>query len=176
MSAGWLWWTIPLAVLGLLGVGVAVRSLIALGSSRIAATEGIADEQTLILDTTGPMLLHGEGPRFTTAFGAMEFQLIREADGARIPLKSVLIKSSSAGLRLVTLSLRRFEIETPGPHRLLVSGAPAADARVDHRLFVTQDHRGRLGGVVVGLVLSGIATLGGIGLSLAAWLVGRAGT
>lgn len=175
VSYSWLGFTVPLTLAGLCVVVVSVKRLIA-GHNAYLARVPVADSQEVLLDSAGPLLLHGEGPRGTRAFADLDYGLTSVEDGRPVPLSKILFKSSSSGISRSRLSLRSFEIETPGRYRLEITGVADAAARSDvdaAEIVITRDDRRKTVGVIVVLVLAAIGMLSGIGLSIAIFVMMR---
>ena len=162
MNRQWLWMSIPVALIGLAILPFAVIRLLNLVNDATLVSLPLVQEQTLHLETTGSMLLHGEGPRFTTAFGKLEFELTFQVDNKPVELNPVYLKSSSSGITHSRLSLRAFDIEYPGEYQLKISGLDDnCKAQEKCLIAITRDNRRPLVGTIVAIVFSAIAFLSG---------------
>lgn len=170
MTLSWLWWTIPLSVIGVVVVVFNTSRLIANHKEHLARVP-VVDAQDVSIAASGPMLLHGEGPRATNAFADLDFQLTSTKDGHVVRLVKPHFKTSSSGTSRSRLSLRSFEIEEAGVFRLEVLGLAATRTESDApiEIVVTRDRRKWMAGTIVGLTFGAIAFLGGLALSIAVW-------
>jgi len=165
MSQQWLWAAVPFAVVGLAILSLTIWKLVATHRGGLVLHLPLIAEQELVLEAVGPMLLHGEGPRFTTAFADLDFRLIDLSDGAAVPLSGVVFKASSSGLSTARLSLRAFEVTRPGRYRLTALGLSSPPPGAPHALLIGHDRRGRTVAIILALVLAAIAAVAGLVLS-----------
>ncbi len=173
MSPEWLRITIPVAiVLAALLIYLVIR-LIGVLRGAVVASVPLAAESEVAFDATGPMLLHGEGPRLSTAFRNLDFSLADVETGQEVVLSGILFKQSSSGLRKTRLTLRSFTLDTDGTYCLSVQGASDSGGLPDHSIVFTRDRRSRVVGLIVAIVFCGIGATGGLGLSVAIYLVNR---
>ncbi len=170
MSQHWLWATVPLGLICLVILPVMVWRLIDNYRADEILSVPLVAEQELSLDGAGPMLLHGEAPRLSAAFGGLDFRLTRLADDRDLTLSDIWMKSSSSGFSKARLSLRAFELTQPGRYRLTVLGSLDADLAANHSLVITHDRRGRMVGTILAVVFSAIGLLGGLTLSLVIYM------
>ena len=173
LAAQWLWLTIPVMLICLALVFTLAWSLVKNHRSSLVVSVPLAAEQMIELDATGPMLLHGEGPRMTSAFGKLDFQMTGADAGLSVPLEGILFKSKSSGASRARLSLRRFTCESPGRYRLTVSGEIAPERTANHNLVITRDNRTGMTATIVGLVFSAIGTFLFLGLTIMLFIVNR---
>lgn len=178
MSYSWMWVTVPVASLCLVLLGTTLSRLIRIHRGSVLVSVPLIEEQDVTIDGVGRMLLHGEGPRGTDRFARLDFRLTDLSRGRDLGLDRVWLKASSSGRSTARLSLRSFRVEQPGSYRLrlidrsssCVSEKPPHDS---HRIVISHDVRGRTAGAIVGVVLSGIGAMAGLGGSLVVYLVNR---
>jgi len=136
-----------------------------------AKFEPLVNEQQVMLNLPGSMLLHGEGPRFTTAFGPLDFRLIHHQTGEILPMETIWFKSSKSTMSSVRLSLQGFSVAEPGLYVLQVLGLhPEVNTR-GHQLVMTRDTRLESGPKVIAIVLSALGFLGCPTLTILAVIV-----
>lgn len=175
MSLYWLGATGALALGCLIFVLLMVKRLIDVQRSSLLASVPLVAEQEIALDATGPMLLHGEGLRFTRAFGGLEYRLIGLSDNRDVPLNGIWLKSSSSGVSKARLSLRSFDLARAGHFRLTVRGAIDPALADEHKIVITHNRRNRIVGIILGLVFGGIGIAAGLALSILVVSFSRSG-
>jgi hypothetical protein len=172
MSVSWLWLVVPVGIACMAIVWTLVGNLIAIHRTVVVRAPLVA-EQEVSLEAAGRMLLHAEGPRFTRAFGGLDFRLTRREDEFVVPLQDVWFRAESSGRSTSRLSLRSFELERPGRYRLRVLGLPEPLPEKPHALVVTHDYRARMVRTIVALVFAGIGLIGSVGLTIVIFLLNR---
>ena len=131
----------------------------------------LVNEQQVMLDMAGPMLLHGEGPQFTPTFGPLEFRLIDHQRGEILPMEPIWFKSSKSNMSSVRLSLQGFTVAEPGVFVLHVLGLHPDANTQGHQLVMTRDTRLELVPKVIAIVLSALGLLGCLILTIFAVIV-----
>lgn len=109
-------------VVALAGFALAVAWLRRAAGGRELARVPLAAEHELRIDEAGPVVLHGEGPRFTRRFGGLEFRLLDRMGGTRVAERRPWLRTSVAGGARVRLALVRFDVPKPGVYVLEVAG------------------------------------------------------
>lgn len=165
LSTRWLWITIPVAVICLVAVPVIAWRLYVAQRDSVRITLPLVAQQDFEIPQAGAMLLHAEGPRFTTKFGGLDYRLFDVARDRAVPLAAVLFRQSSSGLKQSRLSLRAFEITDPGRYRLTVTGLGTEPLAAGHGLVIGLDQRKGLVAHIVALVFASIALLAGVTMS-----------
>jgi hypothetical protein len=173
MSNQWLLITVPVAVAGLALLLIFVRRLVKAHRAELVLSIPLLAEQEITLETAGDFLLNAEGPRLTRAFAGLDYELHALSSTSAVPLKPLLIPYTSSGFSRARLSLRRFEIATPGRFRLTVSGLSNPAVARGNNLVVTHDRRGGIVGIIVVVVFSAIGFVVGSVLSTLLFLMNR---
>lgn len=173
MTRAWLWLSLPLALIGLVVLSAMLLRLLEHVKTSPQISARLIEHQEITIDMTGPLLLHGEGPRFTTAFGKLDFQLIEKSTDRKIEMTTVWLKSSSSGIKHSRLSLRAFYIDSAGRFKLIIGGLDNSCGAETCRIVITQDDRGKLLGTIALLVVSVISFLAGLIVSLIVFLQGN---
>lgn len=109
-------------VIALAGFALAVAWLRRAASGRELARVPLGAEHELRIDEAGPVVLHGEGPRFTRRFGGLEFRLLDRMGGGRVAECRPWLRTTVAGGSRVRLALVRFDVPKPGVYVLEVAG------------------------------------------------------
>ena len=145
-----------------------IRALLGVMRDAEVARVPAAAEQTVSFPAAGAYVLHLSQPRLSTALAHAEFSL--RDGGAEVPSMPELIQVRASGFSTASISVRRFQVPQAGTIRLLVTGI-AADADFSRSEFVFgRPNAGALVLRILGVVLGGIALVGGIvlcGLTLA---------
>jgi hypothetical protein len=116
-------------VVALAGLALAVVRLRRAAGGPELARLPLAATHELRIDEAGPVVLHGEGPRFTRRFGGLQFRLLDRMGGTRVAERRPWLRTTVAGGARVRQALVRFDVPTPGVYVLEVSGlAPGPDA------------------------------------------------
>lgn len=117
-------------VIALAGFALAVAALRRAASGRELARLPLAAEHELRIDEAGPVVLHGEGPRFTRRFGGLQFRLLDRMGGTRVAERRPWLRTTVAGGARVRQALVRFDVPKPGVYLLEVAGIePGPDTR-----------------------------------------------
>lgn len=115
-------------VIALGGFALAVAALRRAAGGPELARVPLAAEHELRIDEAGPVVLHGEGPRFTRRFGGLQFRLLDRMGGTRVAERRPWLRTTVAGGARVRQALVRFDVPKPGVYVLEVSGiAPGPD-------------------------------------------------
>ncbi len=173
MKMYWLVVTIPLALICLAIAIAMVQQLLKQHRTGDLVSVPLVAEQELDIDGSGAMLLHGEGPRLTTAFAKLDYHLVDLADGNVVPLSNILLKSSASGVSRSRLSLRYFTVDRPGRYRLVVLGLDGLSLSEPHNIVFTHDTRRKLVVNIVSLVFSAIGFFAGLGMSVFVYLINQ---
>jgi hypothetical protein len=151
MNATWLLaGSLALSLAGLLGL---IRSLLrSVRDARIGAYP-LLPRQSVEFPTAGPVMLAVEGPRFTSGFRRLGFEL-RLPGGASVQGRRVLLRNTTTGLSSVRLTLQRYVLPFAGRYELLVNGLdPQAAGLANHRLVFVAPGMSRRISLVVGITL-----------------------
>jgi hypothetical protein len=162
------------ALVALLGAGLLayaiVRTLRVVRGSVLVRLPAVA-QQDVDFAEPGRVVLCIEQPRLETALWRAKYAL-HDASGREVPSALILFRTSVSGISSVRLSLRSFDLAQPGRYRLTVTGiAPGHDTSRCAVVF-TRPHALQLVACILGIVLGGVALIGGIVFS-ALGLTGR---
>ncbi|WP_282610756.1 hypothetical protein [Pelagibius sp. Alg239-R121] len=165
MSNQWLWLTVPVGLISLIILPIFIWRLVEVHRTQLVLSVPLLVEQEIAIDTVGSLVLHAEGPRFTRAFGGLDYQLTDLSDQSAVPLNRTIVPFTSSGISRSRLSLGAFEIERPGRFRLTVTGITDPTVADENNLVVTHDKRGGTIVTILIVVFSAIGLLGGLTLS-----------
>jgi hypothetical protein len=151
------------------GIGLAILSvarLVRVTRQAEMARAPVAAATAVAFPEAGAAELAVEGPRFTTRFRNLSFELV-DPTGLPVTLHRLWIRTASSGVSRVRLSLHRLELPHAGTYQLRIAGLDAdADYSGCAIVFVRPQGPG-LAATIVGLLAS-------IGLAAASFAVAGA--
>ena len=131
-----------------------------LRESEVVALPAAAQQQVTFQEP-GSYVLHQRQPRLNTALMRAQFAL-RDAGGNDVPSSAIIFRTRTSGFSTASISVRSFEVPRAGAYTLIVTGIKAdADlSRVE--LVFTRPYAGQLVLWILGIVLGGVCTIGGL--------------
>lgn len=117
----WFWIGSPIAVVALAALGTLIPALVALVKRGHLFRAPLAESQQVEFAEAGPVALGIEGPRGTTRFASVSFEL-RAQGGEAVEGKSVWFRTQSSGVSTAKTELLRFEIPKAGKYVLRMKG------------------------------------------------------
>lgn len=156
-------------VVGLVGLGLAVRRLVAVVRRPPLARLPVVPQQDVAIAEAGAMLLQIEGPIGTTAFVGVDVTLDDVTHGRPIALRPIVFRARSSGFTRARLSWKRFALDAPATLRVRVDGLAAGRDVAACALVVARPAGVALPATILGVVASAILVVCGIvGLALVA--------
>jgi len=154
----------PLVLAAVVGAGAGVAltilsivRLVRLARQPEVARAPVAETASATFAEAGPVELALEGPHFTTLFRGLDFA-IADGAGRLVPVRKLLLRSTTSGFARVRQALYRVDVPQPGAYTVRVTGI---DATRDYRdvavVFI------RPAGA--GIVLTIVSLLASIGLA-----------
>ena len=146
-----------LAILFLLAVAALVALVRAvagmLRSARLCAVP-LRTSQSIEFPTAGRVVLCMEGPRFTTQFRRLRFEL-RQLGGAEIAGHRILFRLVASGISRARVTLRTYDLPMTGRYELVIHGLPPQHVDApDHAIVFMRPHLGRTVLLVIGITLA----------------------
>jgi hypothetical protein len=151
---------VAIAVIGAIVLVVSIARLLAVVRGSVLARLPTLAEQAVPIASPGTVVLCIEAPHFGTHFAGVDFAM-RDDAGREVPSVPIVFRAKVSGFSRVRLSVRSFEIARAGRYRLLARGiAPGRDMS-DTALVLARPFTGAMVGWILGIVLGGIALIGG---------------
>jgi hypothetical protein len=117
----WIWTGVPVMLAAAVVLGILIVRLITLGKrSRLFAAPMLA-RQEVVFEDAGRVALAMEGPRFTTRFAGIGFELYG-LDRQPVPSRASLMRPRTISGSTSTVERMTFDIPRPGRYVLLTSG------------------------------------------------------
>jgi hypothetical protein len=158
ISRLWLLATIPLFVVGVLGIIRLAMGLVRFTRDAIITSLPVVAEQSFVLPAAGDYSLLTQGRLGERGLGELRFAVFREG-GPEVRLSPVLVRSKATSLdgsvRLELFSLTT----TTGRHVLRVIGMDPTRDYARNRVVIARGGRGELAVRIVALVLTSVVTL-----------------
>ena len=151
---------IAVAVLGAIVLAFSIGRLLALVRGSLLARLPTLAEQDVTIASPGSVVLCIEGPHFGTQFAGVDFA-VTDGAGRALPSAPILFRTKVSGFSRVRLSVRSFEIVRAGRYRLVARGIVPGRDMSDTALVLARPVAGVLVGWILGIVLGGIALVGG---------------
>lgn len=112
---------------GITLVGFMVARLVRLARQPALATVPVVARQAVTFAEAGAAELAIEGPRFTSRFAGLGYELV-DASGTQVPIDNLWARTQTSGVGSTRLSLKRLTVPRPGTYELRISGlAPDGD-------------------------------------------------
>ncbi len=131
-----------------------IAGLVALIRKSYLFKAPLAASQQVEFSEAGQLSLSVEGPRFSTRFAGVGFEL-QAMDGRRIEGRRVLFRLQTSGLSTARLEVLRYDIPWPGRYVFNMTGLGApreGDAR--HAVVFMRPRTGRTVAYILGIVLA----------------------
>lgn len=150
----WMWTGVPLALASAFALWILITGVISLTKRSRLFNVPLVPRQEIGFEEAGRVALAMEGPRFTTRFAGVKFEL-QEMDGQRLPGRPSLLRTRTMGVSTVTMELMTFDIPRPGRYSLIIGGLDEPrTSDPAHRVVFLRPHMERTVAYIVGIVLS----------------------
>lgn len=165
----WFWIGSPLVVAALAALGMLIPGLMAMLKRGQLFRVPLAESQQVEFAGAGPVALSIEGPRGTTRFANVNFEL-RAVDGEAVAGESVWFRAQSSGMSTAKTELLRFEIPKAGKYVLVMKGLGSAQpGDAGHAVVFSRPQTVPMVAFIVGIILAA-----GVLIASAVFLVLRA--
>jgi hypothetical protein len=149
-----LWIAPPLMCLSALLLGLFIRSEVRLVKEAKVLSVPLVAEQNIEFLEAGRVVLCVEGPRFSTRFAGLSYELSTN-DGAPIEGRTAWFHATTTGVKWARVEVRLYEIPHPGLYVLRVQRLGPAQARdAEHRLVFMRPHLAQSFGYIIGMIVS----------------------
>ncbi len=160
------WVLMPAFCLGVALLVWCIVSVVRVVRAAVLVRLPLLKEQTLIFSRPGPVVLCAEGPRFTTRFAGLSYEMVSE-DGMAVPVRTTWFHATTSGFSTARMEVRRFSVPQTGNYTLRVSGLGGAKAGDEkHQLVFVKPHLPAVVAHVLGIILSAGLTIGSLVLFL----------
>lgn len=152
----WTWIGIPVMVVALAALVVLIVGVIATVKKAHLFKVPLSERQEVRFTEAGRVVLSIEGPRFSTRFARVNFELSGLA-GEPVESRSALFRARTSGVSTARMELIVYEIPMPGPYVLTMTGLGATqenDAR--HAVVFMRPHLKQSVAYVLGMLLASI--------------------
>jgi hypothetical protein len=151
-----LWIAAPLMCLSALLVGLCIRNVLRLVKAAKVLSVPLVEQQTIEFPEAGRMVLCVEGPRFTTRFARLDYELSTDS-GAPVEGRTAWFHATTTGVKWARVEVRVYEIPHPGRYVLQVRGLGAAQERdAQHHLVFMRPHLAQSLGYIIGITFSAL--------------------
>lgn len=159
-----LWISAPLFVVAAVLLGYFIVNVVRLeGRSQIISLP-LAEQQNVAFGEAGAVVLHIQGPRFTTRFASLTWELSAE-DGTPVTSRNLWLRPAASHVSTARLGIRVYEIPRPGNYVFRIHGLKDKPGFYDKcEIIFTRWHRARSIGNVIGIVFSAILLIGSAAL------------
>jgi hypothetical protein len=158
----WIWIGAPLMLISAVALGMLIASTVSMVRKAQLFRVPLVERQEVGFAEAEQVVLSVEGPRFSTRFGNLAYEL-RAGDGTRVEGRPVLLRTETAAVSTVRLEILTYDIPRPGRYVLRIGGlgAPQADdAR--HAIVFGRPYLGRLVAHILGMILSASVFIGSL--------------
>lgn len=155
---------------GIAGIVTLIRRLLRMLKAGVECELPIAPRQIIEFNTPGEKCMHLQGPRFTTAFWGVKFALKDEATGEQVPLRPILFRMVTSGLKRVRIFTHRCTISHAGRYELTISGIREGVDPSPIGIVFTRPYRVQAILFIVGLVFASMLTIASIVFGILAYM------
>ncbi len=150
----WIWVGPPVFLLALAGLIGSIMGVVATLRKAHLFKLPLSEKQELEFREPGRVVLSTEGPRFSTRFAHLKFEL-RGINGDPVLGRRALFRAQTSGISTVRTEHLIFEIPRPGRYVLTISG-PGSTRETDagHSIVFMRPHLMRAMTFVIGIVVS----------------------
>ncbi|MBZ5515853.1 MAG: hypothetical protein LAN62_13610 [Acidobacteriia bacterium] len=142
-----------------LTLALCIRGVIRSVREAVLFSVPLVERQTIEFLEAGRVMLCVEGPRFTTRFARLKYELSADS-GAPVEGRVVLFRFQKSSFSRVRLEVRTYEIPRPGSYVLRIQGLGPPQARdTEHQLVFTRPHTARSVSYILGIVFSGLVLI-----------------
>ena len=152
----------PLFVSSAALLAICIVGLVRLGDRSRLCTLPCVEQQMVQLSDTGWVDLSLEGPRLSSRFSELAFELL-SPEGTRMSSRSSWFHARTSGMSTVRMELVSFQIRSAGQYTLRIRTlGTALDEHARHRVVLSKPHLPRMVGYVLGVVLSAALLIGSV--------------
>jgi hypothetical protein len=149
-----LWIAPPLICISALLLGLCIRSEVRLVKEAKISSVPLVEQQNVEFLEAGRVVLCVEGPRFSTRFAGLDYELTTDA-GAPVEVRTAWFHATTTGVKWARVEVRVYEIPHSGRYLLRVQRLGPAQARdAEHRLVFMRPHLAQSFGYIIGMILS----------------------
>jgi len=149
-----LWVAPPLMCISALLLGLFIRNVVRLVKEAKVLSVPLVERQNIEFPEAGRVVLCVEGPRFSTRFAGLDYEL-RTDSGAPVEVRTAWFHATTTGVKWARVEVRVYEIPHSGRYVLRVRGLGAAQERdAAHRLVFMRPHLAQSVGYIIGMILS----------------------
>lgn len=122
LSENWLFWSIPLAIGGFFLLKKIIANLVRIIRLSLLQQVPLRYEAKVRFNEKGKVLMHIEGPRFTTAFRGLSYELYDINSNQHVKMRRNLMPMQSSGISSVRTLHRVLHITRQGEYVLRIHG------------------------------------------------------
>lgn len=152
----WSWLGVPIILGALAALGFLIRGVITVARKAQLFRVPLAETQEVRFAEAGPVVLCIEGPRFSTRFARVGFEL-RSPAGEKVSSHPNLFRAHTSGVSKARMEMKTFQIPRPGIYILqMTSLGPPRERDGEHAVVFMRPHLFEVMARVLGIVLAGI--------------------
>ena len=150
----WIWLGIPLMLAAAFALWMTITGVMATVKKAHLFRVPLMERQEVRFDEPGRVVLSMEGPRFSTRFGPVNFEL-KELSGEVVESSRAWFRARTSGISTARMELLKFDIPRPGPYVLIMTGlGPPQEGDHKHAVVFMRPHLGKSLAFVIGIVLA----------------------
>jgi hypothetical protein len=149
----WTWMGVPVMLIALAALALLIAGVTSLIKKAQMFRVPLADNQEVHFTRIGRVVLCAEGPRGTTRFVNVNFELTG-MDGERIEGRRVWFSTRTSAISKVRMELLSYNIPYPGRYVLHMTGLGAPQEKdASHAVVFAEPHLGQTVAYILGIVL-----------------------
>ena len=156
-----LWISVPLFIISVALLGYFILSVIRVVRQAHLFSVPVIEQQEIELTEAGRVILCTQGPLLSFRFAKLDYELT----GGGIPIegRTTWFHAKTSGFSWVRMEVKTYRIPMPGRYLLRIKGLdPGSIADSKHQIVFMRPHLARSIGYVIGIVLTGLLSIGSI--------------
>ncbi len=157
-----IWLSIPLFIIFAGLLIFSIIGLVRLGAASHLVTLPLLEQQPVRFSEDGRVALSLEGPRLSSRFSELAFELVAP-DGKILPGSTAWLHSRSSGMSTIKIELLVFTLQAPGQYLLRVKNL-GANREEDEgiRIIFSKPHLLQTVSLILGIILSAGLMIGSL--------------
>jgi len=121
----------------------------------------LLEQQEIEFTEAGRVVLCAQGPRFSSRFAGLDYELTEE--GMPIEGRRTLFPGKTSGFSWVRIEVKSYTIPRPGRYVLRIKGIkPGSEEDSEHQIVFMKPHLARSIGYVIAIILSAFLLIGSV--------------
>jgi hypothetical protein len=156
-----LWISVPLFIISVALLVTFILSVIRVVRQAHLLSVPVIEQQEIEFSEAGRVILCTQGPLLSFRFAKLDYELT----GGGIPVESrtTWFHAKTSGFSWVRMEVKAYRIPMPGRYLLRIKGLePGSAGDSDHQIVFMKPHLACSIGYVIGIVLTGLLSIGSI--------------